>query len=86
MNGEWFKIKGVKYTDPDTVEFSKPFEPPLQPLTMHRVRCNGDTQLKEYNCSFEPAGQGTLTENGIRDRTEAKVVSGQWYWEGRKKP
>ena len=90
MNGTWFKIKGYKYTGPDTIEFSKPFDPPVQPHTWHFVKCvlnnsSGNDMTPTYEAKFEPVGQGKLEEVGIRALTKANVDSGQWIWKGRKK-
>lgn len=90
MNGQWFKIKGYRYTGPDTVEFFEPFEPPVQPLTWHFFRCtevsSGNPKTPEDEGKFEPVGVGKLEKTGIKALTEAKVNSGEWFWQARKKP
>ena len=87
MNGTWFKIKGYKYTSPHTVEFSEPFDPPVEPCTWHLFKCtdvNGINKTQEYPGKFDPVGVGELVRPGIRVETKAQVDSGNWFWQARK--
>ena len=85
----WVDIRGVVYVNPNQVNFSD-VDNPLPPLNMHNVCCfevsSGKEKTQIYNSKFEPAGQGTLIEDGIKALTEAKVISGEWCWRVQLKP